>query len=157
MTALNTYAFWTVSASGVGMSSAREALRQSRVILLSSGSVKINSILNQQRTAGSDPRHGKTSTWWVVNSMQISEARYVIPRKLANSAETSADAWQVTLKSVSPFGKAIWQYISRLRTTFLSLIRNLAPEYDHKEIIQTKKQAFCTKLLITTLSLIIKN
>ena len=134
-TALNTYAFWTVSASGVCMCSARAAQRGSRVIFLGTGSAKTKSILNQQRTAGCDPRHENTSTWWAVNSMPIRTIGYVIPRKFTNTAETRADTWQVILKSVSPIGKAIWQYIPRSRKTFLSLIRNLTPGYYHKEII----------------------
>lgn len=133
--ALNTYAFWTASASGVCMCSAREAQRGSRVISLRTGSVKTKSILNQQRTAGGDPRHKKTSTCWAVNSMPIRTIWHVIPSKFANAAETRADTWQVILTSVSPIGKAMWQYISRSRKMFLSLIRNLAPGYYHKEII----------------------
>lgn len=109
ITTLNIYAFRTVSASGVWMCSVREALRGPRVTLLGSGSVKTGSILNQQRTTVSDPRRGKMSTWWVVNSMQIRTVRYVTPRKLANTAETSAGTWQMTLKLVRPFGKVVWQ------------------------------------------------
>lgn len=79
-----------VSALGLWMISAQEALKGSKVTLLGSGSVRTESTLHQQRTTVSDPKHGKMSTWKIVDSMQITTVREVISKTLAKTAEISA-------------------------------------------------------------------